>query len=102
MKSCFAVVCAGLLLAAAATAAGIAGYTADAQQSRLEFVGVQAGAEFKGVFHRFSAAVQFAPDALDDSHFDVQIDMSSVDPKDSDRDKTIRGPDVFDVAPAPT
>jgi len=101
MKSCFAVVCAGLLLAAAATAAGIAGYTADAQQSRLEFVGVQAGAEFKGVFHKFSAVVDFAPEALASSHFDVQIDMNSVDSKDSDRDKTIRGPDVFDAANAP-
>jgi polyisoprenoid-binding protein YceI len=36
------------------------------------------------------------------SQFDVQIDMNSVDSKDSDRDKTIRGPDVFDVAHAPT
>ncbi len=32
-------------------AAGAAAYTADAAQSRLEFVGVQAGAEFKGAFH---------------------------------------------------
>jgi polyisoprenoid-binding protein YceI len=104
MKNCFAVACAGLLLAAAAAAAagGVAGYTADTQQSRLEFVGVQAGAEFKGVFHKFSAAVDFAPDSLASSHFDVQIDMSSVDSKDSDRDKTMRGPDVFDVANAPT
>lgn len=102
MKTLFAAACGGFLLAAAADAGGVAGYAADAQQSRLEFVGVQAGAEFKGVFHKFSAAVEFAPDALAESHFDVQIDMSSVDSKDSDRDKTIRGPDVFDVAQAPT
>jgi len=102
MKNCFAAACAGLLLAAPAAAAGVAGYTADAQQSRLEFVGVQAGADFKGVFHKFSAVVDFAPDSLASSHFDVQIDMNSVDSKDSDRDKTIRGPDVFDVANAPT
>ena len=30
------------------------GYSADPQQSRLEFTGVQAGAEFKGVFHKFT------------------------------------------------
>ena len=102
MNSCFAAACAGFFLAAAANAAGVAVYSADSQQSRLEFVGVQAGAEFKGVFHKFSAAVEFAPDALANSHFDVQIDMSSVDSKDSDRDKTIRGPDVFDVAHTPT
>jgi polyisoprenoid-binding protein YceI len=82
--------------------ASAAGYAADAAQSRLEFTGVQAGAEFKGVFHKFTAAVQFAPDALASSHFDVQIDMSSEDSMDKDRDQTIKGPDVFDVAHNPT
>jgi polyisoprenoid-binding protein YceI len=99
MKSLIAAACAGLSLAAAA---GTASYTANGEQSRLEFVGVQAGADFKGVFHKFTAHVAFAPDALASSQFDVQIDMNSVDSKDSDRDNTIRGPDVFDVAHAPT
>ncbi len=76
-------------------------YTADPQQSRLEFVGVQAGAEFKGAFHKFTAAVDFAPDALASAHFDVQIDTNSVDTQDGDRDKTIRGSDMFDVAHFP-
>ena len=70
-------------------------------ESRLEFVGVQAGAEFKGVFHKFTAAVDFAPDALATSRIDVQIDMNSVDSMDKDRDNTIRGKDVFDVAHNP-
>ena len=61
-------------LSAAVFAAAPVSYTADPQQSRLEFVGVQAGAEFKGVFHKFTAAIEFAPDALAASHFDVQID----------------------------
>jgi len=86
----------------AVSAGPAAGYTADASQSRLEFTGVQAGAEFKGVFHKFSAAVDFAPDALASSHFDVQIDLNSVDSMDKDRDTTIRGPDIFDVAHSPT
>jgi polyisoprenoid-binding protein YceI len=77
-------------------------YTADPQQSRLEFVGVQAGAEFKGVFHKFTAAIDFAPDAVASAHFDVLIDMNSVDTQDGDRDKTIRGTDIFDVAHFPT
>ncbi len=72
------------------------------QQSRLEFVGVQAGAEFKGVFHKFTATVDFAPEALASSRIDVQIDMNSVDSLDKDRDTTIRGKDVFDVAHYPT
>jgi polyisoprenoid-binding protein YceI len=79
-----------------------AGYTADPQQSRLEFAGVQAGAEFKAAFRKFTAAVDFAPDALASSHFDVQIELNSVDSKDKDRDTTIRGPDIFDVAHWPT
>jgi polyisoprenoid-binding protein YceI len=83
-------------------AAAAATYSADPQQSRLEFVGVQAGAEFKGVFHKFTVGVDFAPDALASAHFDVQIDMNSVDSMDKDRDTTIRGPDVFDVAHWPT
>lgn len=93
---------AAVLLGAAAAVAAVAGYTSDAQQSRLEFVGLQAGAEFKGVFHKFTADVDFAPDTLASSRIDVQIDMNSVDSMDKDRDATIRGKDVFDVAHNPT
>jgi cytochrome b561 len=77
-------------------------YVADPAASRLEFTGVQAGAEFKAVFHKFTAAVDFAPDALAGAHFDVQIDLSSVDSMDKDRDGTMRGTDVFDTARFPT
>jgi polyisoprenoid-binding protein YceI len=92
---------AAMLLGAAAAAAAL-NYSADAAQSRLEFTGVQAGAEFKGVFHKFTAEVEFAPEALASSRIDVQIDMNSVDSMDKDRDTTIRGKDVFDVAHNPT
>ena len=90
------------LLSAASSDALAGGYSADSSQSRLEFTGVQAGADFKGVFHKFTAAVDFSPDALATSHFDVQIDMSSEDSMDKDRDQTIKGPDVFDVAHNPS
>src|SRR3974390_3099779 len=91
-----------LLGSAAGAAAGApAGFTADAQQSRLEFVGVQAGADFKGVFHKFTAAVDFSPDALANSRIEVQIDMNSADSMDKDRDQTMRGDDIFDVAHSP-
>jgi polyisoprenoid-binding protein YceI len=94
---------AALSLSAAASAAGpVTGYSADPQQSRLEFVGVQAGADFKGTFHKFSADIEFAPDALASSRFDVQIDLKSVDSMDKDRDTTIRGSDIFDAAHYPT
>lgn len=93
---------AATLLSAVSNHALAAGYSADPSQSHLEFTGVQAGAEFKGIFHKFTAAVDFSADALAASHFDVQIDMSSEDSKDKDRDQTIKGPDVFDVAHNPT
>jgi polyisoprenoid-binding protein YceI len=99
-----ALVCAAAAAAVAVTvaAAAVAGYSADAAQSRLEFTGVQAGAEFKGVFHKFTAIVDFAPDAPANSRIDVQIDMNSVDSMDKDRDGTMRGPDIFDVGHFPT
>jgi polyisoprenoid-binding protein YceI len=91
---------------AAAVAAGAqaapASYVADPAASRLEYVGVQAGAEFKGVFHKFTAAVDFAPDALAGAHFDVLVDLNSLDTQDKDRDTTMRGPDIFDVAHWPS
>ena len=94
---------AALSLPAAAGAAGPAtGYAVDPQQSRLEFTGVQAGAEFKGSFHKFSADIEFAPEALASSRFVVQIDLKSVDTQDKDRDTTIRGADIFDVAHSPS
>lgn len=99
-NSCLAASAAILLAAAAAAAA--ASYTTEPDQSRLEFVGVQAGAEFKGVFHKFTANVDFSPEALASSRIDVQIDVNSVDSKDKDRDTTMRGKDVFAVAQYPT
>lgn len=91
------------LAAGAVSAAGaVHEFAADPQASRLEFIGVQAGAEFKGVIHKFTATVDFAPDALPSSRIEVQIDLNSVDTKDKDRDTAIRGKDMFDVAHQPT
>ena len=96
--------CAAALLAAATplAAATSGSFTADPATSHLEFTGLQAGAEFKGVFHKFSAAVDFSPDALANAHFDVVIDMASEDSGDTDRDDTMHGADLFDVAHFPT
>jgi polyisoprenoid-binding protein YceI len=98
MKGFFVKIMCGAAFAGAAAAAGVAGYSTDPAQSKLEFTGLQAGAEFKGVFHKFTATVDFSADALPTSRIDVQIDMASVDSSDKDRDTTIRGKDVFDVA----
>jgi polyisoprenoid-binding protein YceI len=91
------------LVAAAtiSTIASAATYSADAT-SRLEFTGVQAGAPFKGVFHQITAAVDLDPAALGTARIEVTIDMNSVDSGDKDRDGTMRGADIFDVAHFPT
>jgi polyisoprenoid-binding protein YceI len=91
-----------LLLVGGVAGAKPPAYSADPAASHLDFTGVQAGAEFKGTFRKFTAAVDFAPDDLAASHFDVQIDLNSVDTMDKDRDKTMRGADIFDVARFPT
>jgi polyisoprenoid-binding protein YceI len=96
-------ICAAALLASAmiSSIAWAASYSADAT-SRLEFTGVQAGAPFKGVFHQITAAVDFDPAALASARIEVTIDMNSVDSGDKDRDGTMRGADIFDVAHFPT
>jgi polyisoprenoid-binding protein YceI len=102
MKKFGLALCAAAALSSAPRAQPPAGYAADLGRSRLEFVGTQEGAPFKGTFHQFNAAVDFAPETPANARIDVQIDMKSVDTMDQDRDGTIRGADVFDVAHFPT
>ena len=89
-------------LAAAAAPASPIPYNAIGGRSRLDFFGTQAGAPFRAMFHRFTAAIDFAPQALAQSHFDVLIDLNSLDSLDHDRDATMRGSDLFDVTHWPT
>jgi polyisoprenoid-binding protein YceI len=86
----------------ASAAAPAATYSSDPAQSRLEFLGTQAGAPLRAAFHRFSTAIDFSPEAPGTSSIDVTIDTGSVDSKDADRDATIKGADVFDVVHWPT
>jgi polyisoprenoid-binding protein YceI len=81
--------------------AAAATFSAD-PTSRLEFTGVQAGAPFKGVFHQFTAVVDFDPAALATARIEVTIEVNSVDSGDKERDGTMRGADVFDVSHFPT
>jgi polyisoprenoid-binding protein YceI len=67
------------------------------KESKLTFVGEQAGAQFEGAFDKFSADIRFDPKDLVGSRFDVRIDTASVNTKDSERDETLRGADLFDV-----
>jgi polyisoprenoid-binding protein YceI len=88
-------VLAGALLTAIAFAS--TQWSMQPTKSTLTFVANQAGADFEGVFERFSADIQFDPQNLATSHFDVTIDVASVNSHDSERDDVIRGPDLFDA-----
>jgi polyisoprenoid-binding protein YceI len=95
-----------LLLFAALAVAGFAlaatPWKNEPKQSNLAFIGTQAGAEFAGVFQQFTADIQFDPEDLTTSRFDVVIDVKSVNSKDKERDDIIRGADLFSVARWPT
>lgn len=77
-------------------------WTLQPRESKLTFVGIQAGAQFEGTFQRFTADIEFDPRDLAGSRFDVKIDMASVDSRDSERDDTIRSDDLFAVKQFPT
>lgn len=72
------------------------------KESTLTFVGTQAGAQFEGVFEKFTADIKFDPQDLAGSRFEVKIDMASVNSRDGERDDTIRSADLFDVKHWPT
>jgi polyisoprenoid-binding protein YceI len=94
-----------LLLAVAGAASGAAAavpaYTLDVAKSALEFSFVQAGAQNKGRFPRFTVNFVFAEDALAASRLDVSVDVSALDTGDKERDDALRDTDLFNVAKFP-
>ena len=90
-----------LVLVCGSVALAATQWTLQPKESKLTFVGTQAGAEFQGVFERFTADLKFDPQDLAGSRFDVKIDMASVNTKDSERDDTLKTPDLFAVKQFP-
>jgi polyisoprenoid-binding protein YceI len=88
--------------AIAGTALAATPWKTEPTQSKLAFVGTQAGANFEGAFQQFTADIQFDPKDLAASRFKVSIDVKSVNSKDKERDDIIRGADLFAVARWPT
>jgi polyisoprenoid-binding protein YceI len=72
------------------------------RESKLTFIGEQAGAQFEGNFDKFTADISFDPKDLPGSRFDVKIDTASVNTQDGERDSTIKSADLFDVKRFPT
>jgi polyisoprenoid-binding protein YceI len=90
-----------LCIAQVSVAMAATPYAVDAGASHLGFIGNQSGGDFEGRFSKFTARIAFADADLTGSSFDVDVDMSSVDTGDDDRDEALRGADLFDVSKFP-
>jgi polyisoprenoid-binding protein YceI len=84
-----------LVLVCGSVALAATQWTLQPKESKLTFVGTQAGAEFEGAFERFTADIKFDPQDLAGSRFDVKIDVTSVNSRDSERDEAIKSDDLF-------
>lgn len=81
--------------------AASARYQLDAAKSTLEFAFMQAGAQNKGHFRRFTVDFEFAAATATPGRLEVTIDMNSLDTGDEERDDTLKGDDLFDVKKFP-
>lgn len=68
-----------------------------ADKSSIIFHGKQMGADFEGSIGKFSPEIYFDENRLDQSKVTVDIDMNSIDGKDPERNKSIKGADWFDT-----
>lgn len=69
----------------------------DYANSYIKFTGEQAGAPFTGEWQQWNAQLQFDKTQLQQSIFNVQIDINSVNSNDDQRDETILSSDFFNV-----
>lgn len=93
----FVIALAFLLAAASASAAD---YVAQ-PGSVLGFSTSFQGEAFEGWFGKFMPVIRFDPARLEDSRFDVAIDLGSADTQNSDRDEVLLGPEFFASATLP-
>src|SRR5690349_16397365 len=83
------------------TPAGVTHYSVDPAKSSLEFSFMQAGAQNKGKFTKFPVTLDASTDGATVSRLDVTVVMSTMDSGDQERDDTLRGPDLFNIAKFP-
>lgn len=94
------------IAAAATLMIGLSAHAADwtviHDESVLGIIGHQNDVAFEGAFLDFNAAITFDPDDPAAATINVEIDMSSLDTDNPQRDDIIRGIDLFYVAEYPT
>jgi cytochrome b561/polyisoprenoid-binding protein YceI len=81
----------------AAASSNLPVWQIDYANSYIRFVGDQAGADFEGAWESWSADIQFSPEQLDGSAFDVTVDATSAETQDDERDVTLADPEWFDT-----
>jgi cytochrome b561/polyisoprenoid-binding protein YceI len=67
----------------------------------LGFTATWSGASIEGRFQRWTADIQFSPEALDRSKVTVAIDLASAETGDAQRDASLTGEDFLDTADHP-
>jgi polyisoprenoid-binding protein YceI len=85
----------------AADVPAAAHYALDPAKSALQFTFTQAGAQNTGRFKRFTVSFDPPPAGSTAGRLEVTVDVGSLDTGDGDRDDTLRGADLFDVAKFP-
>lgn len=73
----------------------------DVPHSALTFANTWQGTSCTGQFHRFTAAIDYDPADLAHAKFDVGVDITSFDTRNSERDHAALGADFFDAAKFP-
>ncbi len=73
----------------------------DHAKSHIKFTGEQAGAPFTGTWQQWNGQLQFDKAKLNESRFDVEVDITSVESNDDERDETILSADFFDAITFP-
>ena len=90
-----------LLLLLAPLCAFARDWQVDAAHSSLTFKGSYQNGPFDGKFGKFEAAITMDEADVSKDHFDVKVEVASLDTQSSERDETLRTPDFFDPAKFP-
>ena len=67
------------------------------EPSTLRFEGAAQGESFTGEFKQFTARIDFDPEALASTRFEVEIALASADSQNAERDELLRGEEFFAV-----
>ena len=89
------------ILTALALPAMAKNWQVDPAHSTLTFTNSYQGVEYTGRFRRFDAVIDYDPGDLAHAKFDVTVDITSLDTRNSERDHTALGADFFDTAKFP-